>query len=382
MNAQVDNVPAGETSPARANITVNTIPTIAPVGQPANATVCLGTTATFTVNPAGTAPLTYQWYIGTTPLVAGVQGSGSTMPSVTLPTLTINNAQLADAVSNYNVVVSNMCGSVTSNNASLTVNTPPTISCPGNQAANTAPGTCSAVVTYSSSSTGSPAPVITYSFAGVTTGSGAGNGSGSTFNKGTTVVTLTATNICGTVNCSFDVVVTDNINPGITCPANITVNNTANQCGANVSYTATATDNCPGVSVSYSPASGSFFPIGTTTVTATATDAAGRTASCTFTVTVVDAQNPSITCPANITVNNTANQCGANVSYTATATDNCPGVSVGYSPASGSFFSVGTTTVTATATDAVGRTANCTFTVTVVDAQNPSISLSCRYHSH
>jgi hypothetical protein len=47
---------------------------------------------------------------------------------------------------------------------------------------------------------------------------------------------------------------------------------------------------------------------------------------------------------------------------------------VGYSPASGSFFPVGTTTVTATATDAVGHTASCTFTVTVVDAQNPTES--------
>src|SRR6185503_16941282 len=117
---------------------------------------------------------------------------------------------------------------------------------------------------------------------------------------------------------------------------------------------------------------GSFFPVGTTTVTATATDAFGNTASCTFTVTVVDAQNPSITCPANITRNNDANQCGAVVTYAATASDNCPGVNVGYSPASGSFFPVGTTTVTATATDAVGLTASCTFTVTVVDAQNPS----------
>src|SRR4029079_121048 len=144
-------------------------------------------------------------------------------------------------------------------------------------------------------------------------------------------------------------------------PANITVNNDANQCGANVSFSATATDNCPGTTISYSPVSGSFFPVGTTTVTATATDAAGHTATCTFTVTVVDAQNPSITCPANITVNNTTGQCGAFVNFAATASDNCPGTIVSYSKAPGSFFATGTTTVTATATDAAGRTATCTF---------------------
>lgn len=48
-----------------------------------------------------------------------------------------------------------------------------------------------------------------------------------------------------------------------------------------------------------------------------------------------------------------------------TATDNCPGVTVTTSPASGSTFNVGTTTVNVTATDAVGNTAAATFTVTV-----------------
>jgi len=48
----------------------------------------------------------------------------------------------------------------------------------------------------------------------------------------------------------------------------------------------TATDNCPGVTVESDPASGSTFPLGTTTVTATATDAAGNTSTCSFTVAV------------------------------------------------------------------------------------------------
>jgi hypothetical protein len=49
----------------------------------------------------------------------------------------------------------------------------------------------------------------------------------------------------------------------------------------------TASDNCPGlVGPGVSPASGSVFPVGTTTVTATATDAAGNTTTKTFTVTV------------------------------------------------------------------------------------------------
>ena len=50
--------------------------------------------------------------------------------------------------------------------------------------------------------------------------------------------------------------------------------------------TPTATDNNPGVTVSCNPPSGSSFSVGTTTVTCTATDAAGNTATCSFAVDV------------------------------------------------------------------------------------------------
>ena len=137
-------------------------------------------------------------------------------------------------------------------------------------------------------------------------------------------------------SCTKTVNIGDVIPPTITCPSNITVNNAANQCGAVVNFSATASDNCSVARVSYSPLSGSFFHVGTTSVTATASDVAGNTASCTFTVTVVDAQNPAITCPANITVTeNPASSGCAAVTYSATASDNCPGVSISYSPYQG-----------------------------------------------
>jgi hypothetical protein len=60
-------------------------------------------------------------------------------------------------------------------------------------------------------------------------------------------------------------------------------------CRAVVNYSATATDNCPGVIVACNPASGASFPLGTTTVTCTATDASGNTANCSFTVAVTNA---------------------------------------------------------------------------------------------
>jgi hypothetical protein len=57
--------------------------------------------------------------------------------------------------------------------------------------------------------------------------------------------------------------------------------------GAAVDFAATATDNCDASpTISTEPASGSLFPVGTTTVTVTAVDSAGNTESCTFDVTV------------------------------------------------------------------------------------------------
>src|SRR6185295_544467 len=107
--------------------------------------------------------------------------------------------------------------------------------------------------------------------------------------------------------------------------------------------------------------------VGTTTVTSTVMDFAGNTTTETFTVTVNDTENPGLTVPADITVSNDTSLCGAVVSFTPAATDNCPGATFLSTPPSGSTFPVGTTTVTVTATDAHGNTTTKTFAVTVND---------------
>ncbi|MEW6210211.1 MAG: HYR domain-containing protein [Acidobacteriota bacterium] len=78
--------------------------------------------------------------------------------------------------------------------------------------------------------------------------------------------------------------------PVITCPANITVTaTTPGSTSVVVNYPApTATDNCAVQSVVCTPPSGSAFPLGSTTVTCTATDSAGNSASCSFTVATFD----------------------------------------------------------------------------------------------
>ena len=88
-------------------------------------------------------------------------------------------------------------------------------------------------------------------------------------------------------------------------------------------------------------------------------------------MTVLDSQPPAITCPANIVASTDAGKSYATVTFSPTATDNCPGVIVNCSPASGSRFPIGTSTVNCTATDAAGHTATCSFTVTVRDTEPP-----------
>ena len=123
------------------------------------------------------------------------------------------------------------------------------------------------------------------------------------------------------------------------------------------------------------PPSGSSFPVGTTRVNCTASDNSGNVGSCGFNVVVVDDQPPTIACPGAVRAVASSGQCSAKVTYTApTVSDNCAGATYSCSPASGATFPTGTTTVACTATDASGNTASCSFAVTVVDTQPPTIT--------
>jgi hypothetical protein len=154
------------------------------------------------------------------------------------------------------------------------------------------------------------------------------------------------------------------------CPGDITTSNDPGDCGAIVTYTEPSGAGCGTVTCDHP--SGSFFGVGETLVTCTSS--AGPT--CNFKVTVEDDENPTISCPADITVNAPVGTCSATVNFTVTGSDNCSAPTIVSSPASGSVFPVGTTTVTATATDAAGNTTSCTFNVTVKDVTPPVITLN------
>ncbi|MBC7845783.1 MAG: HYR domain-containing protein, partial [Flavobacterium sp.] len=131
-------------------------------------------------------------------------------------------------------------------------------------------------------------------------------------------------------------------------------------------------DNTIPTSTSYTPNLPGEFLVSLEVTTASfATNVETRTFN------VVDTTNPTIICPANITVNNTPGTCGAAVTYTApVGTDNCSGATTTQTAgfASGATFPVGVTTNTFMVTDAAGLTASCSFTVTVIDNQVPTIA--------
>jgi hypothetical protein len=149
-------------------------------------------------------------------------------------------------------------------------------------------------------------------------------------------------------------------------PSNLTLE-AASSAGAAATYTATADDVVSGnLPVTFSIPSGSMFPLGTTTVTVTATDGAGNPATGTFTVTVRDSTAPIVNCPANIVAVAAPGATSAVVNFTVTGSDGVSNVTITTSVPSGAAFALGMTTVTATAKDAAGNTSlPCTFTVTV-----------------
>ena len=161
------------------------------------------------------------------------------------------------------------------------------ITCPGNITMSNDPNQCAAVVNY-------PAPTACGDCGTVT----CSPASTSSFPVGITTVTCTTT---AGPSCSFTVTVNDTQAPSITCPTDVTTTTaTVNDPCVVVTFPPpTASDNCPGVTTLCTPASGSCFKVGTTTVTCTATDASGNTATCSFDVSVFnvclqDDSNPTI----------------------------------------------------------------------------------------
>ncbi len=160
--------------------------------------------------------------------------------------------------------------------------------------------------------------------------------------------------------------------PELSCPGSIEAECTGDS-GAVVEFEVRAVDDTdPSPSVSSRPPSGTVFPLGTTAVEVTATDAAGNSATCTFEVTVKDTTPPEAVCPEPIVAECVSEE-GAPVEFEIQASDACGAVSWEAQPPSGSVFPLGTTTVQVRAADAAGNSSECSFEVIVQDTAAPEI---------
>ena len=196
---------------------------------------------------------------------------------------------------------------------------------------------------------------------------------GSTFTPGMTI-TITAKDVSNnSAICSFKVNASaDVIPPVITCIGDQTI-----ACGSTIpDYTAlvTATDNCDTSPVlTQSPIAGTAFTDGMT-ITITAKDVSGNSATCSFKVnTSADTTAPVISCIGNQTL-----PCGSIIpDYTllVSANDNCDASpTLAQSPIAGTAFTDGMT-ISITAKDVSGNSSVCNFKVnTSADTAPPVIT--------
>ncbi|GAA4341653.1 nidogen-like domain-containing protein [Flaviaesturariibacter amylovorans] len=211
------------TASATVTVTVKALPTTSVSASSLD--ICPGTSSTLTASGADT----YVWNTGAT---------GATLVVTAPGTYTVTGT-------------SNGCTGAPAS-VQIKQNTAPAISGvnPYLQAF-TAANSCTAVVNYPVAASGIPAPGVSYSFTGATSGSGNGTGSGRTFNKGVTHVVVTATNGCATATASFDVTVVDNVKPVASCKsATVYLDGNGKASVTAAQLNNNSSDNCSPVSLS------------------------------------------------------------------------------------------------------------------------------------
>jgi HYR domain len=230
-------------------------------------------------------------------------------------------------------------------------------------------GTSGVVASHSASfdfTVDDPAATVECSVGGGFSGCSSGD-SFSGLGDGDHTFTVQATNVDGTNSDSRSWTV-DTTGPSLSLPP-VVVN--VNDVSSGIaSYSPSGSDPHGPVSVICSPASGSSFPLGISTVNCTGTDGLTNTSTGSFTVTVRDTTPPTLTTPSNMTVS-VNGVTSTPVSFSVTSSAGTPSCT----PSSGSSFALGTTSVNCTATDASGNTGSKSFTVKVQDVTPPILNV-------
>jgi hypothetical protein len=198
--------------------------------------------------------------------------------------------------------------------------------------------------------------------------------SGSTFSLGATTVNCSATDAVGnTATGSFSVTVVDTTAPDLTLPADQQLEATGPD-GAAATFSASATDAVDGLlTVSCNANSGDMFPLGTTEVECSVSDATGNTAGGSFVIIVEDTTAPMITFASRTAANaNGWNNGDVTVNWSCSDTVGVLDSSVGETVS----IEGENKSATGTCEDTSGNTASDTQTGINIDKTKPSASAS------
>ncbi len=347
---------------------------IAPVvvTQPTNLTILAGGSAIFSSGVAGSTPLVYQWRKNGTNLSNGTGISGVTNNLLTLTAVTTNST------GSYSLFTTNLFGVVTSSVASLTVVLPPSLvtSTLTNRTLECGRNTNS----FSFTTVGTPPLAIQWSFDSVAVTGATNNSFALTnLNLPSHTVSVTVTNLYGSVTSNALLTVRDTLVPVITL---LGPNPLMNELGSTFTDPgATASDTCAGaVAVAVS---GSVNPglVGTNTLTYTASDGNGNVKTNTRSVIVRDTTPPAIAWSFTNLVLVADNNCSARMpNVTGTnyllATDLSGALTILQSPTNNAVLFLGTNPVVITVKDASGNAANSTNKIIVRDQTPPVITLN------
>ena len=161
----------------------------------------------------------------------------------------------------------------------------------------------------------------------------------------------------------------------VQCISDIVAPADSGACGAVINYTIPTNSDCAGMYIQSNHPSGSFFPVGTTTVNVVARDNRGHVDYCSFLVTIEDTQIPEfITCPSDTTLIADPGVWWTQYFYSFSADDICSYATLTSNFPSGSYFALGVTEVFCIATDSSGNADSCSFNVTVLDREAPILN--------
>jgi len=317
----------------------------------------------------GDGNYSYTWYSSTNDFADSLLIEGASDPTYNPPpglTLTTSYRRYArDGSCNTNSEKSEGTWKVT-------VYQPLVLNCPENYNVNTEAGFCSASVAFEAGASGTPPPDVVYKIDGQVIVSPYD------FPEGITTVTVTASNTCETLGCSFTVTVNDNQAPSITCPPDYYAFAGNFICFTVIFDLGTpqTSDNCGVANVTNDVGNNGLFPVGNHVVTWTVTDVNGNTATCTQKVIVTDNQPPTIMCPQDIMVNTDPGQCHATLQNPGIpgVYDNCGILSYHNDAPSNGQYTVGSHTVNWYVFDIHGNTTQCSQTITVLDNEPPAIT--------